>query len=116
MSVGGLDWEALGDEAVDLLRRYLAIDTTNPPGNEADGVRFLSEVLAAHDLPSEIVASAPRRANLVASPDAEQARCERRVCETDAQCDGGYCVRGLSFLDNGKRCFAQPGSCMLPPP
>src|SRR5512134_3016335 len=66
MSVGGLDWEALGDEAVDLLRRYLAIDTTNPPGNEADGARFLSEVLAAHDLPSEIVESAPRRANLVA--------------------------------------------------
>ena len=28
-----MDWEAIGREAVDLLRRYLATDTTNPPGN-----------------------------------------------------------------------------------
>ena len=65
MSVGGIDWTALGDETLELLRRYLMIDTTNPPGNEADGARFLAEVLAAHDLPSEIAESAPGRANLV---------------------------------------------------
>jgi len=66
MTVGGTDWGALGDETVELLRRYLAIDTTNPPGNEADGARFLAEVLAAHDIPSEVAESAPGRANLVA--------------------------------------------------
>src|SRR6266478_8842140 len=65
MSVGGIDWTALGDETLELLRRYLMIDTTNPPGNEADGARFLAEALAAHDLPSEIAESAPGRANLV---------------------------------------------------
>ena len=32
-----IDWAALGDETVDLLRRYLMIDTTNPPGNEIAG-------------------------------------------------------------------------------
>jgi len=34
-----IDWTALGEEAVDLLRRYLMIDTTNPPGNEIDDDR-----------------------------------------------------------------------------
>jgi acetylornithine deacetylase/succinyl-diaminopimelate desuccinylase-like protein len=66
MSGVEVDWGALGDETVELLRRYLAIDTTNPPGNERDGAGFLAEVLAAHDIPSEIAESAPGRANLVA--------------------------------------------------
>ena len=66
MSGGGIDWQALGDETVELLRRYLAIDTTNPPGNEVAGARFLAEVLAASDIPSEIAESVPGRANLVA--------------------------------------------------
>jgi len=59
-------WAALADEAVDLLRRYLAIDTTNPPGNEHLGTSFLREVLAADRIESEIAESAPGRANLVA--------------------------------------------------
>jgi acetylornithine deacetylase/succinyl-diaminopimelate desuccinylase-like protein len=66
MSGGGIDWAALGEETVDLLRRYLAIDTTNPPGNETAGARFLADVLAAHDIPSEIAEAAPGRGNLVA--------------------------------------------------
>src|SRR3989442_1704248 len=66
MARPGIDWNALGDETVELLRRYLAIDTTNPPGNEILGVRFLSEVLAREDIESEIAESAPGRGNLVA--------------------------------------------------
>jgi acetylornithine deacetylase/succinyl-diaminopimelate desuccinylase-like protein len=66
MSVGSIDWSALGDEAVALLRRYLAIDTTNPPGNEIAGARFLAEVLEADGIACEIAESAPGRANLVA--------------------------------------------------
>ena len=66
MSGGGIDWAALGEETVDLLRRYRAIDTTNPPGNETAGARFLAEVLAAHDIPSELAEAAPGRGNLVA--------------------------------------------------
>jgi hypothetical protein len=40
-----MDWTALGDETVDLLRRYLMIDTTNPPGYEIAGAKFLAEIL-----------------------------------------------------------------------
>jgi acetylornithine deacetylase/succinyl-diaminopimelate desuccinylase-like protein len=61
-----IDWSALGDETVELLRRYLAIDTTNPPGNEIAGARFLAEALAREGIESEIAESAPGRANLVA--------------------------------------------------
>jgi acetylornithine deacetylase/succinyl-diaminopimelate desuccinylase-like protein len=61
-----IDWTALGEEAVDLLRRYLMIDTTNPPGNEAEGAKFLAAVLARDGITSEIVESAPGRANLMA--------------------------------------------------
>ena len=40
--LGDFDWARLGDEAVDLLRAYLRIDTTNPPGNEVAGSAFLA--------------------------------------------------------------------------
>ena len=59
-----IDWVALGDETVDLLRRYLMIDTTNPPGNEIAGVRFLAEVLARDGIESETIEAAPGRASL----------------------------------------------------
>src|SRR5437016_8336563 len=62
----GFDWTALGEEAVDLLRRYLMIDTTNPPGNEIEGAKFLAAVLGRDGIASETVESAPGRANLVA--------------------------------------------------
>jgi acetylornithine deacetylase/succinyl-diaminopimelate desuccinylase-like protein len=61
-----IDWTALGREAVELLQAYLRIDTTNPPGNEIAGTRFLAEVLAREGIASETVESAPGRANLVA--------------------------------------------------
>jgi acetylornithine deacetylase/succinyl-diaminopimelate desuccinylase-like protein len=59
-----IDWTALGDETVDLLRRYLMIDTTNPPGGEIGGVRFLAEVLARDGIESETLEAAPGRASL----------------------------------------------------
>src|SRR5262245_61625127 len=61
-----IDWRAVGEEAIELLRAYLAIDTTNPPGNEAAGARFLADVLARVGIDSQTVESAPGRANLVA--------------------------------------------------
>jgi acetylornithine deacetylase/succinyl-diaminopimelate desuccinylase-like protein len=61
-----IDWRAVGEETVDLLRAYLRIDTTNPPGNEIAGARFLAEVLARAGIESHTVESAPGRANLVA--------------------------------------------------
>jgi acetylornithine deacetylase/succinyl-diaminopimelate desuccinylase-like protein len=61
-----MDWHALGDEAIELLRRYLAIDTTNPPGNEIAGARFLASILDGDGIASVTEESAPGRANLVA--------------------------------------------------
>src|SRR2546429_7603667 len=61
-----IDFIAVGAEAVDLLRAYLTIDTTNPPGNEIAGARFLADVLARAGIESRTVESAPGRANLVA--------------------------------------------------
>jgi acetylornithine deacetylase/succinyl-diaminopimelate desuccinylase-like protein len=61
-----VDWDALGREAVELLARYLRIDTTNPPGNEITGARFLADVLAGDGVASEIAESEPGRANLYA--------------------------------------------------
>src|SRR5882724_11910357 len=61
-----IDFSAVGTETVDLLRAYLQIDTTNPPGNEIAGARFLADVLARAGIESRTVESAPGRANLVA--------------------------------------------------
>ena len=61
-----IDWGALGRETVALLAAYLRIDTTNPPGNEIEGARFLADVLERNGIESRTVESAPGRANLVA--------------------------------------------------
>jgi acetylornithine deacetylase/succinyl-diaminopimelate desuccinylase-like protein len=63
---GDFEWARLGDEAVELLRDYLRIDTTNPPGNESEGVAFLARVLTRDDVPFETAEPAPGRGNLVA--------------------------------------------------
>mgnify|MGYP001500446295 CR=1 FL=1 len=54
-----MDWAALGDEPIDLLRRSLMIDATNPPGNETAGVRFLADVLARDGIEYETHEAAP---------------------------------------------------------
>src|SRR2546427_2620629 len=59
-----IDWTAVGDETVELLRRYLQIDTTNPPGNEVAGTRFLAEILTREGIESETIEAGPGRASL----------------------------------------------------
>jgi acetylornithine deacetylase/succinyl-diaminopimelate desuccinylase-like protein len=54
------------DMAVALLKEYLRIDTTVPPGNELRGARFYKEVLDREGIPAEIDEFAPGRANLLA--------------------------------------------------
>ncbi|HEX9420264.1 MAG TPA: M20/M25/M40 family metallo-hydrolase, partial [Methylomirabilota bacterium] len=61
-----MDWMKIGDETVELLRGYLRVNTTNPPGNETAGARFLAQVLDGEGIASEIAESAPGRGNLVA--------------------------------------------------
>jgi len=54
------------DNAITLLRQFLRIDTTNPPGNEEEAVLFLEGVLSKAGIGSSIYRSASRRANLMA--------------------------------------------------
>lgn len=61
-----IDWDALGRETIDLLRRYLMLDTTNPPGNETVGARFLEEALARDDIARALARRAP---GVVVAPD-----------------------------------------------
>ena len=53
------------DEAVELLRTFLRIDTTNPPGNEEKAAQFLEEIIKSEGLTAELYAAAPGRANLL---------------------------------------------------
>ncbi len=56
------------DEAsvVDLTRRLVAIDTRNPPGNEADAIGLCRDALAPFGATFQVVEPAPGRTSLVA--------------------------------------------------
>jgi len=52
--------------AVALLQQYVRIDTSNPPGNELAGARFLAGILEKNGVRAEIIESAPGRASVYA--------------------------------------------------
>jgi acetylornithine deacetylase/succinyl-diaminopimelate desuccinylase-like protein len=58
--------DELGTEAVELLRRLIRIDTTNPPGNEQPAQELLAETLTDAGFECELLAAEPGRPNLVA--------------------------------------------------
>ena len=49
---------------VDMLQRYLQVNTVNPPGNESRAVEFLGEILTREGIEFSTVESAPGRGNL----------------------------------------------------
>ncbi len=55
-----------GDEVVELLRAYLRVDTSNPPGNEMRGAAFFKDLFDKEGIASEIFEFAPGRADIVA--------------------------------------------------
>jgi acetylornithine deacetylase/succinyl-diaminopimelate desuccinylase-like protein len=64
-----IDYRALREETVHALREYLAINTTNPPGNELATAKWLQAFLAREGIEAEILDTAelgPGRANLYA--------------------------------------------------
>ena len=61
-----IDWDVATDEAVSLLREYLRVDTSNPPGNEYLAVEFISNILRSEGIDFEAADSAPGRSNLFA--------------------------------------------------
>ena len=54
------------EEAVDLLRGLIRIDTSNPPGHEEAAVQFIEAWLKKEGISSEIFSPEPQRANLIA--------------------------------------------------
>jgi acetylornithine deacetylase/succinyl-diaminopimelate desuccinylase-like protein len=58
--------------AIALLQQYVRVDTSNPPGKELAGARFLAAILAKNGIPSEIIESAPGRANVYARLSGKQ--------------------------------------------
>ena len=61
-----VDWKALEDETLGQLQTLIRFDTTNPPGNEADCIAYIRDILAKAGIPSTILARDPARPNLVA--------------------------------------------------
>jgi acetylornithine deacetylase/succinyl-diaminopimelate desuccinylase-like protein len=57
---------SLREEAVELLRELIRLDTVNPPGNETSAAELLREFLAESGVESQLYAKVPERANLVA--------------------------------------------------
>ncbi len=56
-----LHWDAVFAEALDIFVRYLQIDTSNPPGNEALAARFLGAIIEAEGIPCEYIETQPGR-------------------------------------------------------
>jgi acetylornithine deacetylase/succinyl-diaminopimelate desuccinylase-like protein len=61
-----VDWSAAADEAVDVFKALLRIDTTNPPGNERPAADLIAGRLQREGIAFDLVESAPGRANVVA--------------------------------------------------
>jgi len=74
-----VNWNAIEQEAADLLSRYIQFDTTNPPGNEAIAIEFLADTLRERGFTPQIIESSPGRANLIVrlkgGPDATASPC-----------------------------------------
>jgi acetylornithine deacetylase/succinyl-diaminopimelate desuccinylase-like protein len=62
----GIDWTAIRDEAVRLLRELLRIDTTNPPGNEHAAAEFLAALLVREGFEPRLLTSQPGRTSVIA--------------------------------------------------
>ena len=60
-----IDWEKVKEEAVQILSDYIKIETTNPPGNEMAGARYLQGILEREGLVVTVLESQPERGNVI---------------------------------------------------
>jgi acetylornithine deacetylase/succinyl-diaminopimelate desuccinylase-like protein len=58
------DRNALQDDAVRRITEYVRINTTNPPGNEAETMRFFARIFHDEGIPFDTASSAPGRGNI----------------------------------------------------
>jgi acetylornithine deacetylase/succinyl-diaminopimelate desuccinylase-like protein len=66
MSTTSTNNRSIYKRPAELLRSLIRFDTTNPPGNETDCVRYIEKLLGEAGIESTILAKDPLRANLVA--------------------------------------------------
>jgi acetylornithine deacetylase/succinyl-diaminopimelate desuccinylase-like protein len=59
-----VDLNKLQDEAVRRITEYVRINTTNPPGNEAESMRFFARIFKDEGIPFDTASSAPGRGNI----------------------------------------------------
>jgi acetylornithine deacetylase/succinyl-diaminopimelate desuccinylase-like protein len=61
----GVDWGRIKEEAVQTLSDYIKVDTTNPPGKEMAGARYLQGLLEKEGFSADVLESQPDRGNLI---------------------------------------------------
>ena len=61
-----VDWPRYQDMAVDLMQKYLRINTSNPPGNEIEAARWFKSIFDQYGIQNEIFEYKPGRANIIA--------------------------------------------------
>jgi acetylornithine deacetylase/succinyl-diaminopimelate desuccinylase-like protein len=59
-------WPPYQEETVQLMRQYLRIDTSNPPGNELAAAEFFHRLFDQAGMPNTVYPYAPGRANICA--------------------------------------------------
>jgi acetylornithine deacetylase/succinyl-diaminopimelate desuccinylase-like protein len=59
-----IDTGKLEDEAVARIADYIRLNTTNPPGNEAQTMRFFAHIFQQEGIPFDTASSAPGRGNI----------------------------------------------------
>jgi acetylornithine deacetylase/succinyl-diaminopimelate desuccinylase-like protein len=90
-------WPPYQDEVVKLMREYLRIDTSNPPGNELAAAEFFHRLFDQAGIPNTIYPYAPGRANIYA------------VIKGDGK------LRPLVLLNHMDVVHADPAAWRLPP-
>ena len=62
-----MNWDQLFENATHYLREYIRIQTTNPPGNEIEGVKFFKKIFEKESIPYQIFEPSPGRGSLLAT-------------------------------------------------
>jgi acetylornithine deacetylase/succinyl-diaminopimelate desuccinylase-like protein len=76
---GGVEQDPLDREAEDALIAYLRIDTTNPPGNETAGAKFLRDLLAKDGIQARLIGDDPKRQAVYARLQSDSAKKEKAL-------------------------------------
>src|SRR5437762_11885621 len=75
---GGVERDPVEREAEENFVAYLRINTSNPPGNETAGARFIQQLLAKEGMEARLVGDDPKRqsvyARLVSGTRSEERR------------------------------------------